>query len=60
MNIQLLYQLQKKWKWVAVLEYLRLHIMMMVIYWYFEKENYKFLKFYKNNLSYVEETASLF
>ena len=44
----------KKWKELAVLENLRLYIMLVVIYYYMKRENYKVLKFDVNNSSYFE------
>ena len=44
----------KKWKELVVLENLRLYIMLVVIYYYMKRENYKVLKFDVNNSSYFE------
>ena len=48
-------QAMKKLKWLAVLEYQRLYILMVVIYCYFGKR-----EIYVNNLSYIEMSVSLF
>ena len=45
---------------VVVLGYVRLYMIMVVIYYYLERENYKVLKFHVNNYSYFEMNTSLF
>ena len=45
---------------VVVLGYVRLYMIMVVVYYYLERENYKVLKFHVNNYSYFEMNASLF
>ena len=45
---------------IVVLEYIRLDIIMAIIYCYLERGNYKVLTFYFNNFSYFEISASLF
>ena len=50
----------EKWKNIVVLEYIRLDIIMTVIYCYLERENYKVLKFLLNNFTYFEISPSLF
>ena len=57
MNVEQVYKERKN---VIVLEYIRLDIIMTVIYFYLESENYKVLKFHVNNFSYFEVSASLF
>ena len=44
----------------VVLKYIRQDIMMVVIYCYLEKENYKVFKFPMNNFCYFEIGDSLF
>ena len=53
-------QTMKKWKQLVVLEYLRLHILLVVIYYYLERRYYKVLKFDVIISSYFEISASLF
>ena len=53
-------QTMKKWKSLVVLEYLRLYILLVIIYCYLEKEKYKVLKSYVNIFSYLEISISLF
>ena len=56
-------QVYKQWKNrknIVVLEYIRLDIIMAVIYCYLESGNYKVLTFHLNNFSYFEISASLF
>ena len=56
-------QVCKQWtngKSKVVLEYIRPDTIMTVIYCYFERENYKVLKFHMNNFSLFEISASLF
>ena len=60
MHMEQVYKLWKYKNLLVVLEYLRLYILMLVICCYFEKENYKFLKFQVNNSCYFEISASLF
>ena len=50
----------EKWKNIVVLKYIRLDIIMTVIYCYLERENYKVLKFLLNNFTYFEISPSLF
>ena len=50
----------EKWKNIVVLEYIRLDIIMTVIYCYLERENYKVLKFLLNDFTYFEISPSLF
>ena len=56
-------QVCKQWKngkYIAVLVYIRLDVLMTVIYCYLKKENCKVLKFHMNNFSYFEMSSSLF
>ena len=53
-------QTLEKWKLLAVLKYLRLYIIMVIIYCYLKRENYKVFKFQVNNSSYVKISACLF
>ena len=60
MNMKKGIQKIEKWKNIVVLEYIRLDIIMTVIYCYLERENYKVLKFLLNNFTYFEISPSLF
>ena len=42
-------QTMKQWKYLAVLEFLRLYVIMVVIYCYLEREIDNILKFHINN-----------
>ena len=53
-------QTMKNWGKIVVPEYIRVNIIMAVIYCYLERENYKILKFLMNNFSYFVISASLF
>ena len=53
-------QVQKQWKNVVVLEYIRLDITFTAIYIYLDGENYKILKFHMNNLRNFGTSASFF
>ena len=59
-------QVYKQWKKkknekkLVVLEYIKLDIMMIVVYCYLEREYDKVLKFQMNNFPFFEISASLF
>ena len=60
MRTEQVYKQCKNAKNVLVLEYIRLDIIMTVIYSYLNRENYKVLKFHMKGFSYFVVTASLF
>ena len=43
---------------LVVLEYERLNMIMVDIYYYLERENYEVLKFHRNNCSYFKISTS--
>ena len=51
---------KKNEKKLVVLEYVKLDIMMVVVYCYLEREYDKVLKFQMNNFPFFEISASLF
>ena len=51
----------KKGMQLVVLGYIRLYVLMVVIYCYLERKNYKVLKLHDiSNVSYFERSAFLF
>ena len=53
-------KIMKKSKLLVVLEYIRRHIILVVINFYLESENNKVVKFYVNISYHLEVSASLF